>query len=435
MCFRGGSRPDEAPIPAAQPARTMLQLPPRADAVRAGRTVRIGIDTRSLEDPRPTGVARYLRGILREFGGWHADNEFILYSRATLGDGFLAVPPFRQVHIGANRHINDSVWGNVLLPRAAGSDHLDVLFGPAYVVPLAAAVKRVVVIHDISFQVHPEWFGVRDRVALRTASRWSARVAQAIVTDSRFQKREILEHYRIPAERVAAIPLAVGEQFNPGQTPELIAAIQRKYRIPGPYVLHVGAVFARRNLPVLLRAFAHIAGEIPHTLVVVGPNRTVPHVDLEAMAQRLGVRDRTVFVEFADDEDMAPLYAGAQVSACISSYEGFGLPALESLACGTPVVAADATSIPEVVGRAGILVDPTDPEAVAEALRRVLTNEGLRRQLRTLCLQRAAMFSWRQTAQATMGLLERVAASPSGHCGESQDQRTARSLQRAGRPH
>jgi glycosyltransferase involved in cell wall biosynthesis len=372
--------------------------------------MRIGVDARWLEHAQRAGVARYLLSILQEFGRDSAGHQYVLFSRAPLPEAFLGAPPFEQVHFGRSRYVDGLTWGDVLLPRALKAQRADVLLSPAYFTPIVCRTKRVVVLHDISFQAHPEWFSPRDRVTLRTLARLSARTADAVITDSCFQKQEIVEHYHVAESRVHAIPLAVTDQFAPVEDPARLAAVRAKYGISGPYILHVGLIFARRNLPVLLRAFRDLAVELPHSLVVVGPNRTLPYEDLDDLARRLGVRHRTVFVEFADDEDMAPLYAGADVSAYLSSYEGFGLPALESLACGTPVVASDRSSVPEVVGSAGVLVDPTDPDVVGAALRSILADPERREALRRASLAQAATFSWQRTARGTLDVLEQAHA-------------------------
>ena len=375
-----------------------------------GLVVRIGVDAQWLEYPQRTGVARYLLSVLYEFGrvpdGRH---EYVLFSRSPLPESWLAEPPFTQVHIDPDRTVGAFTWRNVLLPEAVRRNRTDVLLSPAYASPVFLKGRSVVVIHDISFQAHPEWFTFKDRLALRTPSRLSALRADAVVTDSAFTKQEIVTRFRVPPNHIHAIPLAVGEQFTGDQDPSSLAAVLEKYGIIGPYIINVGAIFSRRNLPVLLRAFARILDQVPHALVVVGPNRTVPHENMQALAHRLGIGTRTVFVDFAADEDVAPLYTGADVSAYLSVYEGFGLPALESLACGTPVVASDRASVPEVVGEAGVFVDPNDTEAVANALLSVLANDETRAELSLKGIQHAARFSWRRTAGATLEVLERVA--------------------------
>lgn len=371
--------------------------------------MRIGIDGWWLNEVQRTGVARYLVNLLEQFVIIAPEHEYLLYSPVDLDDTFIHEPCFALRMLGSP---DDKVfWENFTLPRIAAMDTVDVLLSPAYTAPLFCKVKRAVAIHDISYQTHPEWFSFRDRFMLRTSSRLSAIRAESVITISDYSKKEMVEHYGISPEKIAVIPLAADPKFTPVDDESVIEKVKRKHGISKEYVLHVGAMFVRRNLPVLLRAFQKVSQELDYQLVIVGPNRTHPFQDIKAMTEELGIADRVIFIEYADDEDMAPLFSGAAASVYLSSYEGFGFPALESLACGTPVVASNLSSIPEVVGDAGLLVTPTDDNEVAAKLYSVLTDDLVRRPLVEQSLLQAKKFSWHRTAEETLRLFERMAGT------------------------
>lgn len=369
--------------------------------------MRIGVDVRWLEDPKRTGVARYIVNLLREFALLAPENEYVLYARVDLQDDFLNQPCFTHRKIGDEPPRDSVVWENAALPLAVRHDALQALLSPAYTAPLICPVKRIVAIHDISYQTHPEWYSRKDRFFLKTCSRISARKAEAVITISEFSKREMVEHYGIPPEKITVIPLAADPAFRPIDE-ERIEEVRMKYGISKEYVVHVGAMFVRRNLPVLLRAFGKIADRVEHELVIVGPNRTLPYQDIKGLARELGIEKRVVFIDYADDDEMAPLFSGATASVYLSTYEGFGFPALESLACRTPVVASNMSSVPEVVGNAGVLVNPLDVDEVAAELLKVLTDTELRSRLEDKALVQAASFSPRRTAEETLALLNRL---------------------------
>jgi alpha-1,3-rhamnosyl/mannosyltransferase len=280
------------------------------------------------------------------------------------------------------------------LPQAARAARVDVFHAPAYTAPLGGPRPLVLTIHDISYERYPEWYPYRRDPVRRAFYRWSARAADRIITDSEFSRQEIVAGYGLAAERIDVVPLAASPSFRPG--PPAAAVASR-------YVLHVGDLHPRRNLDVAVRALLQVRTRRPDLrhlrLVLAGIDRGGA-AGLDVIAGEQGLID---FAGTVDDDRLLELYRGASALLYPSLYEGFGLPLLEAMACGTPVIGARAASIPEVTGEAAILLDPHDVAAWADAIEAVL-DEPLAARLREAGCRRAGEFTWRRTAEATLAV-------------------------------
>jgi glycosyltransferase involved in cell wall biosynthesis len=283
------------------------------------------------------------------------------------------------------------------LPRAARHARLDLFHAPSYTTPIGGPRPLVLTIHDISYERHPEWYPYKRDPVRRAFYRYSARSADRVITDSEFSRREILDLYRLPPDSVAVVPLAAAPAFREGPPLPLSPGW------PAQYILHVGDLHARRNLLMLARAVAAVRSRKPAWgalgLVLAGVDRGTA-ADLQLVNDRSG-GSLITFTGMTTEPQLLALYRSAAALAYPSRYEGFGLPLLEAMACGTPVIAARTSSIPEVVGDASVLLDPDDEGAWIAAIERVLEDGPHRARLRDAGLDRAREFSWRRTAEAT----------------------------------
>jgi len=211
----------------------------------------------------------------------------------------------------------------------------------------------------------------------------------------------------VPAECIVVTPLAADERFRP-QSSERVEAVREKYGIDKPYILFAGTIEPRKNLVTLLRAFAPLTKDFPHLLVLAGARGWFSE-PVFAEVERLGLKERVAFTEYVPEEDLPALMSGADVFVYPSLGEGFGLPPLEAMACGTPVICSNAPALPEVVGEDAITVLPTEVEAWTEAMRQVLSDADMRAKLREKGLKRAQKFSWERTAQLTLKAFEEAA--------------------------
>jgi glycosyltransferase involved in cell wall biosynthesis len=300
----------------------------------------------------------------------------------------------------------------VAFPLACRRLGVDLAHVPYFASPLFSAVPTVVTVHDLIPLILPAYRGsplVRLYTRLVAAA---ARKAEAIITVSQASRQDIVRYLHISPERVHVTYEAAGEAFQPVKNEDQRTAIRQKYALPERYLLYLGGFDQRKNLSALLRAFALLVNRQQRPrLVIAGqvPARESPMFpDPRRLVRELGVEERVIFTGWVPEEDKPPLYSGATAFVFPSLYEGFGLPAAEALACGTPVIASNRSSLPEVVGEGGILVEPTDAEALAEAMKVLLVDDALRAELRQSALVQAAKFSWKQTALETLAVYRKV---------------------------
>lgn len=298
--------------------------------------------------------------------------------------------------------------GQLEIADRARRQALDLVHDPTGVMPLLLTrASRVLTIHDAIPYVYPETSTRLDRLIYHVWLPYAVRAADAVLTDSHQSREDIVKHLAISPEKVAIVPLAAARSFRPVADAAVRQTLS-KYDVTQPYLLYVGALAPRKNLPRLLAAYAQLRSwSTRWTLVIVGAQKWRSSPIFETV-QRLELEPYMHFTGYVDDDDLPALYAGADLFAFPSLYEGFGLPVLEAMACGTPVVTSNTSSLPDVAGDAAILVDPYDVDAIADAMRRVLSDPALAQDLRERGLVRSAQFSWERTARETVAVYEKA---------------------------
>jgi glycosyltransferase involved in cell wall biosynthesis len=374
-----------------------------------GPSLHIGVDARELLG-QPTGVGRFLARVLQ---AWSESPEFrhrvslFLPSSAPewaarLGSQFSLVV---YSHDRAARRSSGlplvqssgTLWEQTRLPRLAARTGVDVLFCPGYTAPLWPSCPTVVVIHDVSFFAHPEWFAVRERLRRQWITRTSARRAAVVITVSEFSAKEIQKWLGVTPDRVRVI-----RHGSPDVTPG--PGLTRK-----PLVLFVGSLFNRRHLPEMIAAFARVVTRVPDArLVLVGDNRTTPRQDPQALASAAGIGASVEWRRYVDDEELNQLYAQARVFMFLSDYEGFALTPLEALAHGAPSVLLDTPVAREVYGSAARYVS-ADPGRIAGALVDLLTDEAARARLLADGERLLRESTWSRTAAEVIAAIEDAA--------------------------
>lgn len=282
-----------------------------------------------------------------------------------------------------------------------------------YTAPPFCPCPVIPTIHDLAFEHLPETFKRRSWMQLRLTVRRTARRAAHIITVSEFSRRDIAETYRIAPERITVTPEAAPQMFAPAPSAE-IERVRAQYKIEGDYILAVGSIQPRKNLDLLLAAYSDLIRrrtwlKLPR-LVLVGKHAWLYEQTLRSV-DSLGLSNSVTFTGYVPERDLPPLYSGALCFVYPSYFEGFGLPPVEAMKCGAPVITGNRTSLPEVVGEAALMVDPFDKDALAEAIRRVVDDAGLRRSLRERGFERARLFDWRETARLTLRAYERAIES------------------------
>ena len=281
-----------------------------------------------------------------------------------------------------------------------------------FTAPPMSPCPFVVSIHDLSFEHLPQTFKRRSRIQLRLTVRNSARRAAHILALSESARQDIIETYGILPERVTMIPLAAPAHFAPVTDARDLQRVRHTYGIDGDYILSVGSIQPRKNLTRLVRAFASLHHErtgvkLPK-LVLVGKQGWLYDETLRAIKES-GLGNEILLTGYVPEADLPALYSGAICFVYPSYFEGFGLPPLEAMKCGTPVIVGNQTSLPEVVGDAGLLVDPFDEAEITSALAQLIDNRDLRDKLRRKGLERAGQFSWNDTARRTLEVYKQVA--------------------------
>jgi glycosyltransferase involved in cell wall biosynthesis len=361
--------------------------------------MRIGIDARELCG-KPTGVGRHLSGLLR---AWSTDaaasmHTFVLYAHEPVAT------PMRNAEMRVIPGSPGTRWEQLALPQATRLDFLDVFFAPGYTAPLRMSTPIVVLVHDISFAAHPEWFRWKEGVRRRLVTRWSTHHAKLVLTVSEGARREILSHFGLPENRVRCIyPGVISLQRYAGSE-EQDPAYARE-----PMVLFVGSVFNRRHLPDLIHAFTPIAKKhAAARLEIVGDNRTHPHEDLAAIAAAAGIASQVSIRPYVSDAELADLYGRARAFALLSEYEGFGHPPLEALGSGVPSVLLETDVAREVCGDAALYVANGDIAGTTAALSRLLFDEAARQRVLDAAPAVLARYSWTRAAAETLAAMESV---------------------------
>lgn len=376
--------------------------------------MRVGYDGTAYLEPA-TGVGQYVRALWHEFarGLPGLDPVMLLPGpRASLpempvGEVIIEEPPARFTS-GKARKL---WWEQIGLPRATRRARVDLVHVPYHSVPLRRDRPHLVTIHDLIPLVFPVYMNTRQmRLYYRLACYTAAR-ADLVLTDSSHSAGD-LEHYLgIPRTRVRAIPLAANTFYHPlpADDPSIVA-VRAKYGLTGPFVFNVGGLDVRKNLTTLVRAFALAQPQLPPgmKLVIAGaPHSAHPDrfPDLAPTIAACGLTDCTVMTGRISDEEKRALLNAAELYAYPCLYEGFGISPLEAMRCGTPVISSDRSSLPEVIGEGGLLIEPT-PEKLGAAMAFVMQTPHERRELRRRALAQAEKFSWARTAQLTAAAYE-----------------------------
>ncbi len=382
--------------------------------------MKIAIDAREATGA-PTGVGRYLANLL---SFWHASSSrdpghsFTLYMDDRPDAS--PQPPERFFPVTRIRRWpefvpgRDTLWQQFSFSRRLFRHRPDVLFSPAYSLPFRRPCPAVVTVHDISFEAHPEWFPRRQALRRRQTCRRACRSARLVLTISEFSRSELISRYHLPPERVVSVPLAADRRFQPEEQPSAEGRLRRELGIRGRIVLHAGTILNRRMIPLLLEAFAQVLKSDPDlTLVFAGENRSWPAIDLFGLAARHGIDDRIAAPGYISDEDLAVLYNAAALTVYLSEYEGFGLPPLEALASGCPVITTDGHALKENFHGLACLYPGREPGALALTILDQLSLSAAEPWSARLERSRLAgeRFDWDRTAAETLSLIAGAAVN------------------------
>jgi len=370
--------------------------------------MRIAFDGSTLT-PGRTGVGYYTEHLLQHLAREveTTGDELIVVSNQPI-DTQAPLPRHVRVHEGHRFPVRIG-WMQMRAARALDFLRPDIAHFTNGMMPWGSPVQTVVTIHDMSLRLYPQCHPLRRLVLNRPLMHQAVRRATALVTVSHSTRRDLLRLLGVSPDRVSVVHEAASPAFKPIRDRAVLDALRARYRLPERFVLYVGTIEPRKNLDRLMEAFAQArAAGIPHHLVCVGPYGWSSR-DLSSHIERLGIGSWVHFTGYVPFEDLPGLYNLGEFFVFPSLYEGFGLPVVEAMACGTPVITANTSSLAEIAADAAAVVDPSSVEALAHAIRTLAADEGWRAELSQRGISRAKTFSWTQTAREMLSVYQRAA--------------------------
>jgi len=374
----------------------------------------VGIDVTSVVNQR-AGIARYTRNLVLNLLKSDQENNYLLYS--FFGNDQQKLAPLINIPATVNnancdfrlfdyhaQKLKTLLFLLRLIHKTPESmiKEADIFHSPDFMWPASAKKPSLITIQDLIFLKFPEFFTCRNRTNMRSLARFSTKNANAIICTSNSSKIDVIELLKVKEEKIFVVPLGVDEAFQPCSAQKVEEA-RKKYNLPQKYILTVGTIEPRKNLKRLLQAFLELKKDkdFEHKLVIAG-EKGWRYKDFFNELNKQRITEEVIITGHIDDRDLPAIYSGASVFVYPSLYEGFGLPPLEAMACGTPVVCSDTSSLPEVVGGAAFLANPLEPGTIAASIKIFLDNEGLAREFSQKGIEQAKKFTWEQTARQTL---------------------------------
>lgn len=366
--------------------------------------MKIGLEAERANLPNPTGVERYAAELIKNLAGLDQNNQYILYFRTQPQPWFYELPK--------NFHIRilpfPKFWTQLRLSWEMIIHRVDVLVILASVLPIIHPRNSIFTTHDIAYEMFPQAFTPFMRNYLRWSTRFAVKHARKILAVSEATKSDLIRIYKAIPNKIAVTYLGFNaEEFRPRRYDEVQPILDKYGLVYQKYILFVGTIQPRKNLERLTEAFHKLRKQhhIEEKLAIVGGRGWLwePIVKKIKIA---GLDGSAKYYDYVAKEDLTYIYAGARLLILPALYEGFGLPPLEAMACGVPVVVSNISSLPEVVGEAGVLVDPNSVDSIAEGLLKVLTDQNLRNQMIARGLEQAKKFTWEKTARKTLEVIE-----------------------------
>jgi glycosyltransferase involved in cell wall biosynthesis len=373
--------------------------------------MRIGIDAREIQNGVITGIGRSLANFIHYFSRHETDHDLVLFSEKE----FNLDSTNNLTQIILNR-CSTFLWDQLKLPMAIKNYKIDLFYSPYYKLPLLTKVPAVVQILDLMWLGFPPYrrsLGFSGKLYFASFGKGYAKKSINIITDSEHAKKDIIKFWKIRPDKISVIPLGLSDRYMPVNDSKLLEHMKRKFDLPEKFILYLGNFKPHKNVKFIVKTFKKVASRFPkYGLVLAGPldenGKTIKQMTMD-----LGLRDRVIFTDTIREQDCPEaLLTLAEIFVFPTLYEGFGLPPLEAMACGTPVIASNATSVPEVVGDSGILVDPTDDEEMSGAICDLLENPDKRNFFSKKGLERALRFREKETTaklyKHIISLLEEV---------------------------
>ena len=371
--------------------------------------MRIGIDATALP-PQPVGAGNYIIQLIRALAADDIDRQLVIFAQEK-GPELINLPSDSSIEW---RIVQDSspgsrlIWEQTVLPSLASKTKIDLLHSLHYTKPLRLICASVVTFHDMTYYLYPQLHTWTRRMIFPTAMRLSSKQADAIIAVSESTRKDVIRLLQIDPEKIYTTHLGVDPTFRVISDIESRERAATDYRLPEKFILYLGTIEPRKNLPVLIRAYKQLVESgTEHKLFLVGKYGWM-YKEVLNLVNELDIEDMVYFTGYVPQEDLPLVYNLASLFVYPTIYEGFGLPALEAMACGVPVITSKIASLPEIVGDAGILIPVDDADALYSAMKRILQDQVLREKLIQDGLVRSKSFSWKRTAQLTHQVYQTV---------------------------
>ena len=360
--------------------------------------------------PRPVGAGNYIIYLLRALIDLKADLRFSVFVQP-YQHALLDLSPHADVDFISVPAMPPAVrllWEQTIFPRLVLKSGAELLHSPHYTMPLSHPVPNIVTFHDMSFFIYPEKHTWAKRYFFPWMMRQSARRADIIISDSENTRQDAIRFLKICPEKIVTVHLGHQNIFRRIADKNLLARVRQQYDLPEQYIFYAGALEPRKNVPMLLNAFEQLAQSRPELHLVMTGGTGWGNQETLALMNSLSFKDRILRLGHIDHADLPAIFNLAAAFVYPSLYEGFGLPPLEGLACGTPVITTNISSMPEVVGDAGMLVPPNNETALVRAIQQALDDDSLRQRLQEAGPRQAANFTWKHTAEKTLKVYQQA---------------------------
>jgi len=363
--------------------------------------LRIGIDYTAAVR-QGAGIGRYTRELVRALAELDRENDYVLFAAAggqrQADTGW--PPSFQMRSVPLSDRALAILWHRLRLPLWVElvTGAVDIFHSPDFVLPPVRRARTLVTVHDLSFIRYPQCADANLRAYLNKVVPRSVHRADLVLADSQSTKDDLMELLGVATDKIEVVYPGVEERFRPIEDQALLEQVRKRYNLPPRFVLGLGTLQPRKNFTRLIEAYSLLVTRHPSLHLVIAGGKGWLYEEIFATVERLGLEEKVVFPGFVANGDLPALYNLADLFVFPSLYEGFGLPPLEALACGTPVITSNASSLPEVVGEAGLMVEATNVEGLAEAMNRVLEDAALREEMIVRGLEQAGKFTWEKAA-------------------------------------
>lgn len=382
--------------------------------------MRIGIDITALP-PQPTGAGIYTIELVRALLALNTPHKWVIFAQPNGKEqlGLFEDPAVHWVIVSEKPPAQRLLWEQTIFPFLVKKTGLDILHSLHYTRPFFLTCASVVTFHDMTFFLFPELHTRSKRIFFPAAIRMSARLADALIAVSENTRRDAIRLLKVPENKIHSTPNGISDAYQPVSDPNRRYQCQKKHNLPDDFLLFVGTIEPRKNLPVLLKAYRLLIDRVSTSPALPDQQHMIPSLvivgkmgwmveDVSQLIDQLELKEKVLLTGYIPTEDMPIVYNSAKVFVYPSIYEGFGLPPLEAMACGTPVITTHSSAMSDYVGEAGILVPPDNASALADALLSLLQNESMQKELSEKGRLQAADFTWKRTAELTLKVYESV---------------------------